>query len=88
MADIYSVQDQGVHAPARRLVTITPNDSSDLADVTRALYVGVTGDVVVIAANDSSSITIKNAQAGTVLPIQCKRILATGTTASQLVGMY
>jgi hypothetical protein len=68
------------------LVAITPNDSTDLGEVTRALYVGTAGDVKVMCL-DSSQVTFTAVPAGTVLPVRIKRVMNTGTTAGSLIGM-
>ena len=74
--------------PARKAFEITPNDSADLAEKTRALYVGGAGDVVVILADDTVAVTFKAVPEGAVLPIQAKRVYATSTTATDIVGLY
>jgi hypothetical protein len=70
---------------ARSLVAITPADT-DLAVQVRALYVGTGGDVKVRSLIDQD-ITFKNVASGTILPVMCKRVFTTGTTASNIVGL-
>ena len=67
---------------------MTPNDSTDLTAATRGLYVGVSGDVVVIMADDSAAVTITGLAAGVVHPLRVKRVKSTGTTASSIVAFY
>lgn len=74
--------------PCVELAAVAPNDSTDLGKVCRALYVGVSGSVVVIAAGDTTSVTLSNVMAGTILPVRVKRVLSTGTTASAIVALY
>jgi hypothetical protein len=69
-------------------VAVTPNDGTDLVNTSRAIYVGVSGNIAVILDKDSSSVIFVGAQAGSVLPIRVKRVLATGTTATSLVALY
>lgn len=84
--DAYADHSVGLTAPAIRAENITPNDSADLARTTRALYVGQTGNVrVTTSAGDT--LTLANMQGGVLYPIRIARILATGTTASDLVGL-
>lgn len=66
---------------------ITPDDGTDLSQVTRAVWVGNGGSVIVVLAG-GGQVTLANVVGGSILPIQAKRILATGTTASGLVGLY
>lgn len=73
-----------------RQFAITPNDSDDLTHPPRALLVNDTGPVNVafIAFNDTVAMTWKGLTAGTVIPMYVKRVLATGTTALDLIGLY
>jgi hypothetical protein len=64
---------------------ITPHDDNDLANVTRGLYVGVAGDVAVHMA-DGDAVTFTALSAGVFHPIRVKRVLATGTAATNVVG--
>lgn len=65
---------------------ITPHASNDIP-LTRAVYVGVGGDIVAVGA-DNVPITFKNAPAGAFLPIRVRRINAVSTTATDLVAIY
>lgn len=56
--------------------------------MTKALLVGTAGDVVVVGADDSGSVTIPNMQPGIWHPMQVKQVLATGTEALEIVAMY
>lgn len=73
--------------PASRAVAITPDDSNDLADRARGIYVGGTGDVSVILAEDSTAVLFVGLAAGVVHPISAIRIRATGTTATSIVAL-
>lgn len=71
---------------AHSAAAITPSDSADIP-VTRALYVGVTGNIAVRMADDENDITFTNVPVG-VFPIQALRVLSTGTTATELIALY
>lgn len=73
--------------PAEDAAIVTPSDSTDLAVGCRAIYVGGAGDVTGITRGNST-VTFKNLPAGSVLPVGFRRILATGTTATFLLGLY
>jgi hypothetical protein len=88
MADTFSAFTGGLDAPATKGFAITPDDDTDVPSVTRGLYVGGAGTVVVVLAGDSGAVTFVGATAGSVLPIRVKRVLSTGTTATSLVGLY
>lgn len=76
----------GVTTPAAFAVDITPNDSADLDALTRALYVGVSGDIKLTTAG-GDIITLIGVLGGSILPLRCKRVFATGTTATSIVGL-
>jgi hypothetical protein len=50
--------------------------------------VGLSGNVSVIAADDTSAVTLTGVAAGVVIPISCKQIRATNTTATGIVVIY
>ena len=79
--------DAGTTAPAHAFA-ITPNDGADLAHVTRAIYVGGSGDVNLVTAG-GETVLFKALNAGTLLPVKAARVLAASTSANMyLVGLY
>lgn len=65
-------------------IAVTPADATDLAYPVRGLLVAVAGTIALVTpAGTALTIT---APAGFV-PIGAKRILATGTTATGIVGL-
>lgn len=81
-------RDVGVIAPGRSLFTITPADGSELAHVPRSIYVGAGGNITLIGADDTIPVLLTSVPTGAVLPLQARIIQETGTTASNLVGIY
>ena len=78
--------DGGLEAPAHGAFSITPsNDEFDF--YCRAIYVGGDGHIEVVTV-DNETIVFKNALAGSIIPVRCKKVLAANTTASFLVGLY
>jgi len=74
--------------PATKAVAVTKSDATvvDFA----SLYIGGAGDVAVEARNMSgtaANVTFKAVPAGTVLPIACTKVLSTGTSATDIVGL-
>lgn len=65
---------------------ITPSNDTDLAVNAAGIYVGVTGDVKLIT-EQGTTLTFKAVPAGTVVPMDTRRVLATGTTATVLIGL-
>jgi hypothetical protein len=72
--------------PGRTFFAVTPHDSTDFTTNARSLYIGVTGDVTAVAL-DGTSATFVAVPAGSILPIRCKRVNATGTDADSIVGL-
>lgn len=88
MPDSFANYAAGLDSPAFDAAAVAPHDANDLAFTARALYVGTGGDVVAILKGDAASVTFKNVPAGTVLPVCARRVLATGTTASNILALW
>lgn len=84
--DAFKYAAPGLTSPAVSLEEVTPSDVADLAQVSRAVYVGGAGDLRVRSLNGTTA-TLKAVPGGTTLSIRAVRILATGTTATHLVAM-
>ncbi|WP_120077434.1 spike base protein, RCAP_Rcc01079 family [Aurantiacibacter odishensis] len=74
-------------APSDRCHAITPDDSGELAQVTKAIYVGFGGDLVVRPIRSEQDVTFQNLPSGCILDIRVEAVRATGTTASGLVAL-
>ncbi len=77
----------GADGPAKRAFAITPHDTNELKALTTGIYVGTTGHVAIQTQRNDDVVIFKNVQAGTTLPIRARRVLATGTTAVDIVGL-
>jgi hypothetical protein len=78
----------GLQSPCRSSFSITPSDTTELPFVTRAIYVGGSGDLTVRLAGDTAQVTLKAVAVGTMLPIRVRQVYVTGTGATLLVGLY
>lgn len=72
----------------RRMVPVVPDNNNDLPEVTRGLYIGVGGDVAVIFSDDTASVVMKNKAQGYCQADRVKRVLSTGTTATNILAVY
>jgi len=81
----FTPSNPGATFPAYKLTAVTPSDSTELVGV-RALWIGGAGTVVVVACNDTASVSL-TVPAGTLLPIFAKKIMA-ATSASNIVAFY
>lgn len=77
----------GVDWPSQDAEAVTPSNTVDLVNVSRALYIGGAGTVVVNMAKSGTIISFVGVPAGTVLPIRVSRVRATGTTATNIVSL-
>ena len=73
-----------IASPISGAFAITPSDANDLAEITINLYVGTAG-AAKLTMYDDSVVTYASLAAGRH-PLRVKRVWATGTTASGLVG--
>ena len=60
---------------------------ADQPHVCRAVYVGVTGDIKV-TMSQGNTVVFHGVVAGSMLPIQCNQIHATGTTANNIIALF
>ena len=65
--------------------TITPSDGTQLQTHVRSIYVGTGGNITVTMP--SGDVQFPNVPDGAILPVQTSWVKATGTTATNLVGM-
>lgn len=84
MADTFPNAHGGITGPAINAAAITPS-AAELAAHSRAIYVGVTGDVTV-TMQGGQSITLEGVQGGSFLPIRVSHI--TAATASGIVSFW
>lgn len=76
-----------VNGPARKFNGVSAHDTTDFAVIPKAIFVGNGGDVVVVSVEGEAE-TFENVPDGSILPVICKRVNATGTTASGLIALY
>lgn len=85
MNDPFQNHVPGLESPAARLASVTPNDAADLDFPTRAIAVGTEGVVrVVTVTGDTGGVFVVP---GAPFPIRARRILATGTSALDIVAL-
>lgn len=74
-------------SPARGGMQVSPSDSTDLTQVSRALYIGQGGDVTVRLA-DGDTVLFAAVPGGALLPIRAAGVAASGTTAASIVALW
>jgi hypothetical protein len=87
ITDHFDSFSSGLTSPVTGGFEVTPDDGADLTIMPRALMVAGGGDVSVIL-KDGTSLTLPGLAAGVMYPVRTRRILATGTTATGIKGLY
>ncbi len=83
------VYDQRVASRSRRggdAVAITPSDTFQIS-TTRGLFVAVGGNIAVTTAAGNTLLMV-GVPSGETIPIRVNQVLATGTTATGIIGLY
>lgn len=88
MADRFSGYSDSISAPATRAAAVAPNDSNELPDIPKALFVGTGGTIVMRGAGGGPDATFKNVPNGAVLPFRPQYVRSTGTTAADILALY
>lgn len=76
----------GLSSPPARAQAIVPDDQQDLARSIRGLMVAIPGDVALVT-DAGDEIILPGLLPGIQYAIRARRIRASGTTASGLVGL-
>ena len=86
--DTFKQQPETKWSPATNSISVTPSDSAELSFLTRALYVGVSGNVSVKLRDDTNAVVFVGVAEGTILPLQVKQVTATNTTATNIIALW
>ncbi len=82
---------EDITRPGVSLAAVTKSNTVDIprvgSEYPRALWVGGAGDVDVVTP-DGLNAVLSAVPAGTLLPIRCKRVNSTATTATLIVAIY
>ncbi len=89
ISDTYAQRSTEVSSQARGAFTVSKSDSADLSPLAKALYIGVTGDVTILPINatDTSQTVLFKAHPVGYMPVQARRVMSTGTTATNIVAL-
>lgn len=87
MADKFAKWFSDYQGVATDGFTITPNNSIVFSQPTRAVYIGVAGDIEVQMAASSNTILLFKNAAG-LLPIRCSVVRSSNTTATGIIGLF
>lgn len=90
MTDVNESKQYGLESPPKFHAVITPHDTNLLAQTTRAIYVGVSGDVAVVIEGDGASgtpVVYKSVPIGYLIGKFIK-VRVTATTATNMVAVW
>ena len=87
MTDPFESVGDSLIAPARKAFAVIPSDADELSEFTKAIYVGSGGTLVLRPVGSDMDVTFANLQDGSILDVRCRAIRASGTTASNIVGL-
>ena len=87
MIDTFKTHARSLTSPAEDAGEITPADAGALSHATRAIYVGAPGDVRALMLS-GATVTLADVPAGSFLPLRVRQVLASGTTATNIVGFW
>lgn len=87
ITDYFSGSFPNLNSPASGVIEITPDDGTDLEVMSRAIMVSTLGDVAVVMKDGTTGV-LPSLQPGVPYPVRVSRVLAAGTTATGIVGLY
>lgn len=85
-SDSFATVQSSFEGPARSAEAVTPDDATDLTNVSRALWVGTGGDLTVIT-QAGETVALLNVPDGSLLPLCVSRVKLTGTSATDIVAL-
>ena len=96
MADRFSLDEVMVGDAYTNAQVITPDNATDLAQFTRAIWVGGVGNLGVqmvtnpddVAANVENNVVFTAVPTATLMKIRVKKVFAANTTATNLVALW
>jgi len=86
MPDRFLNTSPSLSGPATHGFAVTPHDTNLLSETTRAVYVGSAGSLAVQLAS-GAVITFAGVSSGTMLPVRASKVMATGTSAADILGL-
>jgi len=87
MADRFDNQLDSLSQPARLAFAITPHATNEIDPLPKAIYVGSGGNVTLRSIDGTADIVLRNVASGQIIDVRARYIRASGTTASDIVGL-
>ncbi len=77
-----------LNAPFATALAVTPSDSTTFDNIPRGLYIGGAGNVAVRMDDNGATLTFIGVPVGAILPLRVDRVMATNTTATNIIALY
>jgi hypothetical protein len=87
MADRFDTQIDTLSQPAREAFAITPHATNEVDPLPKALFVGTGGNIILRAADSGADVVFKNVASGQIIDVRARFVRASGTTATDIVGL-
>lgn len=92
MANVaYNASGSGFAAgPGAHAVVVTPSDTTVFSPPLKSLWIGAAGPftLAIQGVGDSTTVTLANVVGGAFQLCAVSKVLATGTTATNIIGFY
>ncbi|MGC1300925.1 MAG: hypothetical protein WA840_01000 [Caulobacteraceae bacterium] len=85
--DRYANISDDLLSPASNAAAVAPSNSSVLPVASKRLWIGGAGSVALVTTG-GATVTYSAVPAGTYLYVRAAQVLATGTTATNIVAEY
>lgn len=87
MKDTFNKHSRSLTSPPESAAEIIPDDQSLLQNATRAIHIGGAGDLRVQMLG-GQVVTLAGLPGGMMIPLRVRKVFATGTTATAIVGLW
>jgi hypothetical protein len=87
MVDRFDTQIDTLSQPAREAFAITPHATNEVDPLPKAIFVGTGGNITLRAADSGLDVVFKNVASGQILDVRARFVRASGTTATDIVGL-
>lgn len=85
--DAFNKHGRSLTSPPENAAPLQPSDTEQVRQVTRAVFVGGEGDLRVQMLG-GGVVTFTGVPGGSLLPLRVVQIFASGTSATELVGLW